>query len=122
MKTHLFTILIILCLLVSCREETDPKRACSVDNPVEDLAWLASQIQEWESTNWREYAFVTQAKYENETVFIFGNCCPMCNTVIPVYNCSGERIGIINYDIDEHILKNEVLIWKSEFSTCTISY
>ena len=122
MKTRIFVVITILSVSISCGEETGPSRPCSVENPVKDLPWLADQIQEWESTNWREYAYVTQAKYANETVFIFGNCCPVCNTIIPAYNCSGERIGIIHYDIDENTLEDEVLIWKSESSICTISY
>jgi hypothetical protein len=110
MKTRIIICLAIIWLAVSCREEADPKRACSVENPV----------QEWENSAWGEFAYVAQATYRNQTVFIYGNCCATCNTIIPVYNCSGEQIGIVHGTIDASIMDDDVLIWKSTRSTCAL--
>jgi hypothetical protein len=119
MRSRFFIILSTLCFLISCHEEKDPG---SVENPVKELPWLVDRIQELENSELGQYFYFTQAKYGNETVFILGNCCPMCDSNIPVYNCSGEQIGIVYGDIPETILDNDILIWKSTNSTCTISY
>lgn len=120
MRPRILFVLAIIGIAVSCREETDPRHPCAIENPAQDLAWLANQIAEWENSDWGKYAVVTRAKYGYETVFIFGNCCPFCNTILPVYNCSGEQVGIIHDNIDESILDNDILVWKSENSLCNI--
>ncbi len=119
MKPFILLTIVSLGLSVSCREETDPRKPCSVDSPVEELPWLKDQIDEWEATTWRQYAYVLQARYGYETVFIFGNCCPYCSTVVPIYNCLGEQIGTWG-TIPDEMLEDQKLIWKSEDSSCTL--
>jgi hypothetical protein len=121
MKSRIFIILTILSL--SCREEDESKLLCSVENPVEDLAWLANQIHEWEnsSSDFSHYNYVTKATYGDETIFILGNCCPNCATVWPVFNCTGVEIGQIGSPgFDPEILDRDELVWKPEDSSCTI--
>jgi len=66
---------------------------CSVINPAQDLPWLRDKIAEITSQDPAyNYSYIQQADYQGQTVFIFGNCCPNCNTTVPVYNCQGEFI------------------------------
>jgi hypothetical protein len=120
MLNRFFTFVVLLCLSLSCSEEDcDPQQTCSMGNPVEEIPALANIIQEWANAGWEEYIWVTQANYQNEVVFIVGNCCPFCDSFLPVYNCAGEQIGIVYDTIDARILDNDILIWKAENSTCT---
>jgi len=77
----------ILFSAFSC--EKDTINVCSVD-PVEDLSWLQSRIRLLEQSSLENYSYVQQAELLQETVFIFGNCCPFCLSVRPVYNCQGK--------------------------------
>ena len=118
-------------LLTSACENCDPEgpvalSACSVDNPTEDLAWLREEIQNREQQpgeDLTQYLYIAQAEYEGETVFIYGNCCPNCNTIVPVFDCAGERIGLLGYgeeDIDFAIMEEAVAIWKPTDYSCRL--
>jgi hypothetical protein len=120
MKKFSSVAIILLCTVLSCREETDPKRPCGVDNAIEDLAWFKGHFEEWESTNWKQFAYIIQARYGYETVFVFQNCCPNCATIAPVYNCSGQQIGTVGGKISKEMLEDQKIIWKSEDSLCNI--
>lgn len=121
MRPHIFLLVITIFLTFSCSEESQPNTSCSVENPIEDLDWLAAAIQTLSESGMSQYLYVTQARYGFVTVFIFGNCCPNCNSIIPVYSCSGDHIGNIGNgegDIDFSILNNDVVIWKPDNSAC----
>ena len=104
-------------------EESDD---CSVDNPVEDLVWLCDEIRDREQqpqSDLTQYFYIAQSKYEGETVFIYGNCCPTCNTIVPVLNCEGEQIGLLGHqeeNIDYRVLEQAVIIWKPADHSCTL--
>jgi hypothetical protein len=118
MKRAILFVVISIFLAFSCQEDTGPLRACSVENPVEDLDWLAAEIQKMEASEFfSQYFYVTQAKYGPKTVFIFLDCCPNCDSAWRVFDCSGNLMGYIG-DIDESILDSDVVIWKSDNSTC----
>jgi hypothetical protein len=119
MKQHILLVVIALFVAMSCDEDTDSTAACSVENPTEDLDWLAAEIENMKQSGMSEYLWVSQAKYGFQTVFIFGNCCPNCLTIVPVYNCSGEHLGNVgDQNFDPGILDDDVIIWKSFFSSC----
>ncbi|MFT6866281.1 MAG: hypothetical protein ACJA08_001112 [Cyclobacteriaceae bacterium] len=117
-----FLFLIISSFLIfACNDDDVFENICSEDNPTTDLDWLASEIQTLEQSELSQFFYVSQAEYENMTVFIFGNCCPNCNTVIPVRNCSGELVGIIGNgddDIEVSILTKDTIIWKPNNFEC----
>ncbi len=123
MKFTSTLILMALCalLLFTCKEDDNPnpKNACSVEDPVHDLPWLAAKVEEMQNSSLAEYWYVTQAQYGTETVFIYGNCCPFCNTMTPVFNCSGEQLGIVGdgtFEMDS--FKDEAVIWAPDDSHC----
>ena len=121
-----YRILLLFLLLFSCNSDDDTnqlKNSCSVDNPIEDLAWLGNEIDEREQniTSDSKYCYISQSLYENQTVFIYRDCNPLINKVVPVYNCEGELIGIIGsreQDIPFDVLLEGEIIWKTNDFAC----
>jgi hypothetical protein len=98
------------------------ERNCSVKDPAKELGWLADDIREMENSGMSQFLYVYQADYKLKTVFIFGNCCPFCSTIIPVHNCSGQFLGYLGNgsgDINPEHLKKIEIIWKPENSACS---
>lgn len=100
------------------------KAFCAVENPTEELAWLKNEIAEREqnTTEDSKYQYVMQSTYNGETIIIYGNCCPLCNSVLPVYNCEGELIGVIgsrSQDFPFEVLTVGQIIWKTSDFACT---
>lgn len=99
--------------------------ACSVENPTEELAWLRKEIQarEQDPNDYVDYQYIVQAAYEGETVFIYRDCYPYSNSIVQVFNCSGELLGYLGYreeDIDFAVLENVVTIWRPATSKCSL--
>ncbi|MFC4873506.1 hypothetical protein [Negadavirga shengliensis] len=113
----LFLLPAFFLLFTSCHEEIDPNYACSVEDPLNNLDWLAERIREMEESTLSSYFYVSMARYRSKTVFVFKNCCPFCATVTPVVDCSGEEIGHLG-SIDPSKLKDEVIIWEGEDFAC----
>lgn len=114
-----FVFIALTVFALSCNDEHDPGRMCAVTNPAEDLDWLASDIEVWKRSQLAEYAYVSAVEYEGTTVFIYGNCCPYCNSIFQVYNCSGEVIGSMgDGNFDTSLLEHAEVIWKGENSSC----
>ena len=119
MKLSIRILIILVTLDSSCKEEED----CSVKNPIEDLPWLADDIKILNQGSFSQYFYVSWAIYESNTVFIYGDCCPNCNTITPVYDCSGNNIGVIgdgDEDIPLSIRDNEIIIWRADNFACSI--
>lgn len=121
-----FSILTIIFFISSCNNDKDDintKSACGVDNPIENLAWLKDMIQE-KGQNYSDlykYMYIKQSTYNNEAVFIDANCCPECNSVFPVYNCSGEEIGVIGDEkFPSDLFSKGKVIWKSKDNECDL--
>ena len=120
----LIKLFIVLLIVISCdsnKNEIESKSACNVENPVEDLTWLKAEIDNrvQNPTDFTKYESILQGEYNGENVFIFTNCCPHCNTIIPIYNCEGEQIGYMgdgNFDSDS--VKKTIIIWKPSNSVC----
>jgi len=125
MKSINLILIFILSLFFSCNTSDDiGENNCEVENPVTDLNWLSSKIADLEATETTtsKYNYVSQADYHNKTVFIFGNCCPACNSVSAVYDCEGTVMGIIGYrdqDIDYSILNEDTIIWSPSDFECS---
>ncbi len=121
MKISTWTFIILIALNFSCKEEED--YVCSVKNPIKDLTWLADDIKILNQGSLSQYFYVSWAIYESNPVFIYGNCCPNCNTITPVYDCSGNNIGVIgdgDEDIPLSIRDNEIIIWRADNFACSI--
>ena len=114
--------------IVSC-EKRDFEESVErpVDNPVEDIAWLKESIryrEQLEENEFAQYQYIAQAEYQGETVFIQGNCCPTCNSVISVVNSDDELVGFLGNDedaIDSRILEEAVIIWKPTGGVCSLN-
>lgn len=116
-----FTISILI--LISCQNDDSLRleNTCSVDNPIEELEWLREEIQQLISidSDLYRYFYISQATYENETVFIFDNCCPFCNSIVLVKNCKGETIGALGSEIDHNSISDELVVWKPANYQCS---
>ena len=115
-KLYLLSFLFLL----GCNESEIT--SCESDNPINDLEWLSDDIEGLKTDQESlKFQIISRAVFEGNTVFLFGNCCPSCNTVTSVKNCLGEQFGIIgNQDggIPYDALKEIETVWKSEDSAC----
>ncbi|WP_341216077.1 hypothetical protein [uncultured Wocania sp.] len=122
MRQNIIFLILLSFVILSCKTDDDNLiNTCNVTNPVENLTWLKEKIAELEQTSLYESGevYISQANYNSNTIFILGNCCATCNTVVPVFNCAGEVIGYggdNNFNINT--LKNSIIIWKPENSIC----
>jgi len=121
MKNYIYHFAFLGLLAFSCSDDPDPIKACDVDN-VLDMPWLAERIEELESSEFsRTYSSISMGTYNSQTVFISGNCCPNCNSVITVSDCSGNNLGIIGQDdISADEITDRKVIWKSSENSCNI--
>jgi hypothetical protein len=135
MKKYLM-ISAILLLFFACEEPNINN--CIVEKPLEELVWLNSEISQIEAdTLMSAYWYISTALYQGNTVFVLQDCCPVCNTVHLVFNCSGEPIGYIRYDqyrdakpiklgedtlapIYSDNLTNKSILWKPDNFMCTL--
>ena len=116
MKKYLF-LLVCSALLFSCNDEEGPA-VCGVENPVEDLAWIKSAIQEMSGPGFSEYSYLSQARYQGETVFFFGSCDPLANWALIVRDCQGNPV---EGEISLTDLNGQKVIWKPSNSVCNFS-
>ena len=116
-------ILFFCCFTYSCNnnDESNEKSACGVENPIENLAWLKSEIEQREQNEVvdYQYSYIMQTSFEKQDIFIYGDCNPLANSVITVYNCSGENIGYLGDDkFPVELLQEGIVIWKAEGYQC----
>jgi len=133
MTKKILIISTLLILLFSCQEAHIDN--CSVKNPIEQLTWLNTMISNIKAdTLISAYFYFSTVNYQGNTVFVLQDCCPMCNTIHLVFNCSGKAIGYISYNrsarplilgggetvvpIDSEILKSKTIIWKPDSLMC----
>lgn len=116
MKKYLF-LFVFSSLLLSCDNDEGPT-SCGVENPVEDLAWIKASIEDVNNTGLSEYSYLSQAKYQGETLFFFGSCCPFCNWALIVTDCQGNAL---EGDIRLTDLSDVTVIWQPANSVCDFS-
>ena len=125
MKIKVLALTIFLVISTSCSNDDNSDlpiiASCGVQNPIEDLEWLKKQVDEIKSDKYTTsiFSYIEIAEYKNETIFIANNCCPICNSVIPVYNCEGEFLGLIHTDIEIQEISNRRIIYKRNDSECS---
>ena len=108
--------------LFAC-ESDEPPMGCGVGRPAEELAWLREDIQQKEASpeEYTKYQHIAQAEYEGSTVFLYLNCDPSANSVVQVFDCGGEQVGILGDregDVPFSMLVNATTLWRSEDSEC----
>jgi hypothetical protein len=87
-----------------------------------NMDWLQELIDDYEQNvySFEEYFYFSKAIYKGQQVIVHGNCCAVCNTVIQIYDCTGEFLGLIGtreIDIPIEDITQEELIWP-ETSVC----
>lgn len=118
------TLLLFCGLVLLCCDDDDNDvltiPACGVDNPIEDLPWLRSLVDEIKEneSDVAPFFFIEIAEYNGETIFISNNCCPICGTVVPVYNCEGEFLSFLNDEITITDIRNSRVIFKRDDFPC----
>lgn len=113
------------CLLIfSCNEADDDSLSnCFKNNPIEELPWLAEAVEKMRTSDFlSEYQYIVQARFGFETIFIFADCCPFCNSIWQVYDCNGEAIGYIgDGTFDFEVMRTAKLVYKPVNSQCTVN-
>ena len=122
MKKILFFFML---LGLSACDKDELRNTCNVENPVEDLPWLKTRIESYLQSDSSEldlsmYAYVAQATYKGETIFLFLNCCPLCNYVPQAYSCQGNLIE--NDTIDWEVIweQDRKVIARGEQFECNV--
>jgi len=94
--------------------------ACNTTNPIEDLAWLKTQVNEIKNgeSDTFKYFYIEIAEYQNQTIFVSNNCCSICGTVVPIYNCKGEQLGFLGGEITTDELTNKKTIFRRDDFPC----
>jgi hypothetical protein len=95
--------------------------ACGVENPLEQLDWLRLEVEKRKNDTSEDarYCYISQVESDGITVFLYQDCNPLVNKIVPVYNCSGENIGIVgddNFEID--LLQSRTVIFYPENTLC----
>lgn len=119
------SFLLALFIILSCTEDDGNLpviAACNVDNPIEELSWLNAEIRNrtLNQTEFSIYDYITQGTFDGETIFLYKNCNPIANSVVPIFNCEGIQIGLLNNDIPQEEIFEEALIWKNPDSACVL--
>jgi len=116
-------ILIVCLIFFSCSSNDDQlKNICSVNDPIVDLVWLKTKIEQREEniTEFSKYQYISQSIHKGESVIIDANCDPLANSVFVVFNCKGENIGFIgDENFPFEVLTNGQVIWKTDDSVCS---
>ena len=119
MKKFLPLYCALLICFISC--ENDIVEGCQ-DRPLEELEWLQREIQSMEAqSSFASFLYVQQAEYLGLPVFMMGNCCPSCLSVLLIYTCEGENLcdlGDCGKIRDQ--LKNRRLIWQGPDFKCNL--
>ena len=124
MKSFNQLVFVILFITFSCSIDSDILSNCSYEDPVKDLGWLASDVQEYTGSGMADYLYIYRATYKLKSVFVMSDCCPSCFSSSPVYNCSGELLGFVGpgkEGIDPDKLRNKEVIWKTDSCACNFN-
>ncbi|WP_258098421.1 hypothetical protein [Marinoscillum pacificum] len=123
---HLSAIIVVTLFTAGfgCSEDESYNISCSRNFPIEEKPWLVGLItQERDNQEFAKYTYFTEATYQGNTVYTYGNCCPNCNYVRTVWNCDGEEIGVIGTqddDIKIEDLEDETVVWRDQNTVCDL--
>lgn len=101
------------------------KAACGVNDPIRDLNWLAQEVEERETnpTEDTKYCYITQAEYQGETVFVYWDCNPLIDKIIPIFDCDGnQRNGLTGSPIALDDLEGQRIIWRPPGFACNPNF
>lgn len=120
-KTIIF-LLVILNFSCSNTNDIPVVAACGVENPIEDLDWLRAEINRREENPSPEmqYCFITIEEYENQTVFVYNDCNPRIDKIIPILNCDGAILNSQESFENLGDFISRTIIWQPNNFTCII--
>jgi hypothetical protein len=118
----IISLIIITLFSVSCRQP-DTDLICNVQDPAENLPWLAEKVDELESMSdsFLSYWYISRSVYNGEPVFILGSCCPFCTVLTEVFDCQGNSIGFIeagDNQIPASVANSARVVWKPADFQC----
>ncbi|MGB3149065.1 MAG: hypothetical protein WBB27_00265 [Maribacter sp.] len=126
MKKAWFSIISLGLIVTGCNnDDLDMPviSACDVKNPIENLEWLGAEVEKRKNNTSEDalYCYIEQATAGNETIFIYNDCNPLINKVLPIYDCSGNSVGLLG---DENFATNTItkrtIIFKPSNFKCQI--
>lgn len=84
-----------------------------MSDPLSDLPWLRQEQAGIDAMdrNVRPYFYIASGRYGNRKVFLLSDCCPHCNTISVVKDCSGNVSGLLNTDIPVDAISDIELIY-----------
>lgn len=98
---------------------------CKFNNPIENLDWLRFEIEQRElnPTEDMKYCYITQGEFNNKPVFLYEDCNPLVNKIIPVYDCLGNLLAVLGRDsITLEDVKSQKIIWQPNGFLCNPSF
>lgn len=104
----------LLIILLGCEKESDSENksitACGVENPTENLAWLAEIISKAESDNTGNYLGQIWIKKYNDTDYIVTNMAMGSGGIMYYcFNCNGVIANIVDIDFYNSLTDNEIV-------------
>ena len=115
---RVITTIMLLSLTLGC---SDPQLQQCSSNSIEDIDWLRKEITDngYDKPSSIYDVYVYKTSYSLGPVFITTICCPACSVLAPeVKNCMGKKIGTLGVDIDNSILNNAKIIWRTHNGVC----
>lgn len=113
-------------LLLGCNNDDNgfislPIYACDLENPLENLDWLKSEVMKRKSDTSENtrYCYISQAELNGNTFFLYEDCNPFVNKLIAVYDCTGENKGFVgddNFGFD--LLQSRTVIFYPKNTLC----
>ncbi len=112
MKKPLLFVILLLLTFFSCKCDDNFNNTCNVSNPIEELEWLKEAFEELKQSSLAHTGevYISQTHYRFSTIFIFGNCCALCNSILSVYNCEDRILGYIGDDTFKRSLLDKSVI------------
>jgi len=119
-KFLIFTLVIANIISCSNNDDLPVIAACGVNNPVQELDWLKAEIERRKrnTTEDSQYCYIVQAMANEQTIFLYKDCNPLVNKIIPIKDCSGASAGFLgdeNYPV-ERITMEEIIYRPADFN------
>jgi len=125
MKKSILSVIFTFLLAISCSDNDDIIiSACGVNNPAQELEWLRAEIDRRNKSLNEDlkYCFIVQAQLDGQDVFIYEDCNPLIDKIIPIFNCEGILINTSDTLIAFDNLQNQTIIWEPNNFVCQISF
>lgn len=117
------SLLFLFVIFSSCSDNDDEiTNSCGITNPLVELEWLRTEIdkRKEEVTEDSKYCYILQAIHKGKTIFLYQDCNPFINKVIPILDCEGNSLGFLGGDILSIDITNSSIIYKPSDFACQL--